>query len=156
MLDEHKWVWGVVALLVLGVLSWGIGWGTHAFINHLDPVETLPGTTASFEATLPPVLLPTSTVSVPAPEPVQMQQPTSTPAPTFTLSPAASRITVQEGDLGLYDVCRRYCSEKWPGRTVSPELDTYARQVAQLNGLAWGNRGPRITPEQELEMPACP
>ncbi len=135
---------GVVALLVLGVLSWGIGWGTHAFINHLDPVETLPGTTASFEATLPPVLLPTSTVSVPAPEPVQMQQPTSTPAPTFTLSPAASRITVQEGDLGLYTcvgdtvlrsgqegqyrqswirmLARLRSSMAWPGVTVVLEL----------------------------------
>ncbi len=60
-----------------------------------------------------------------------------------------------EGE-GLYQVCRRHCPGQWTENDVPPRLDEYAREVARVNELRWGLRGPALRKGQRLHMPPCP
>jgi hypothetical protein len=63
--------------------------------------------------------------------------------------------TVRAGE-GLFQVCRRHCRGRWPENNVPPQLERYARAVAQTNDLRWGWWGPRLETGQKLRMPPCP
>ncbi len=132
--------------LLLIIVAWGIGWGARALLN--PSTEQSPTTTVKPSATI--MVLPASTAQV---LPVQSPVPsTSTSAPSPTPVPAnLGEEIVQPGD-GLYVVCRRHCPARWPPDDA--DLEAYAREVAELNGLSWPN--PALSAGQSLRMPPCP
>jgi hypothetical protein len=91
------------------------------------------------------------TVAGPTRTPLPTAAPTAVPTPTELLD----AVTVQPGET-LYQVCQRYCANKWPSDSVEvdPELKTYAEGVARANGIDWDI--PVIYPGQVLLMPPCP
>jgi hypothetical protein len=91
---------------------------------------------------------------VPAASPESESEPTVAPTGASEVEPtliAEDSEVVQSGD-GLFQVCRRHCSERWP--PDDDALTTYAQQVAELNGLSWPD--PALSLEQVLKMPPCP
>jgi hypothetical protein len=149
-------------IILLGLVAWGIGWGARALLDRPAAQPPTPTMTARVEPTPFPTATATATAQVPiTPSPIP---PTNTPPSTFTPVPAPTTAptgpvdegaeaweVVQPGD-GLYMVCRRHCSTRWPPDDA--DLEEYAREVAQLNGLLWPN--PALSPGQELRMPRCP
>ena len=138
----------VGGIILLIVVAWGIGWGARAVLNR--PAEQAPTTTmeATTEPAAPPAASPAATAqALPADTP-----PTSTPAPSPTPSPAGLVEEIVQPGEGLYMVCRRHCPTRWPPDDA--DLETYAREVTQLNGLPWPN--PALSPGQSLRMPPCP
>jgi hypothetical protein len=105
------------------------------------------------EATLAAVA-PDVTDAPPTPDgsedvPQPSEEPTATPAVESTS--VAGEEVVQSGD-GLFQVCRRHCSERWP--PDDDALPVYAQQVAEMNALDWPD--PALSPDQVLKMPPCP
>jgi hypothetical protein len=147
-------LWGL--LILLGAVAWVVGWGTRALFDNQN--VTLPAGPGEPTISLPEAITPLTSVPTISPtlavgSPTNNSVPTSTPAPTLTPSPTEEWETVQAGD-GLYQVCRRHCLDRWPNNDVPQDLEEYARQVAELNGLHWPN--PDVYPDQGLRMPPCP
>jgi len=147
----------VVALVLLGALAWGVGWAAHSLVGRpaTDPTPEATFTLAVATATgIPATSVPTPTDDSSATaSPTSTPQPTSTPVSTLTLPPMEEWETVRQGE-GLYAVCRRHCPGKWPAYGIPPDLEGYARKVAQLNDLRWPN--PVVYKGQKLRMPPCP
>lgn len=162
----------VLVLMLLGGLAWGAGWAAHSLLD-LSTAE-LPKATAE-PASLPmatssPATPPLTATSFPA-TPLTMAPPTipplsasgtprstSTPVPTLASTPTKAWTweTVRQRDT-LYRICRRHCQGKWRSSAVPPDLEEYAREVAELNGLIWLRpNGPRLYVGQELRMLPCP
>lgn len=149
---------GVVIIVILGAMAWGIGWVAHSLLSQ----QATPPPMVAVE---PTVILMTSTFAAPtstalAASPLPAGQtgtprPTSTLRPTVTPSPTPAHAIVQPGE-GLYEICRRHCPNSWPDGGISPGLEEYARDVARINSLRWGWWGPRLKAGQRLEMPHCP
>jgi hypothetical protein len=158
----------VGVILLLGLVGWGIGWLAPRVLAPREtptptqaamptaaptivPVPTLAPTVPEATAVLPTAASPDSAAE-PSAEP--SVEPTAAPADTPEVEPtfvAEESAVVQSGD-GLFQVCRRHCSERWP--PDDDDLTTYAQQVAELNGLSWPD--PALSPEQVLKMPPCP
>ncbi len=140
----------VAVVAALGGIAWKTGWLAHSLFDRQA---------APPEPTVPPTATPTSTApaptAVPSSPPTVTLRPTSTPAPTLIPTPTESWMTVEFGE-GLYKVCRRHCLGQWPGDDVPPSLEEYAREVARVNGLKWGLRGPKLKAGQTLRIPPCP
>ncbi len=145
----------VVLLIVLGTTAWGVGWVAHDLFSR----RATPSPRPTSEPTSPPTLTVAVSITRPATSPVVVatstSRPTVTPAPTFTPTPAEEWETVRQSQ-GLYQVCRRHCPEMWTESGVPSSLEEYARQVARINGLQWGNSGPSLQNGQRLLMPPCP
>jgi len=147
----------VVALVLLGALAWSVGWVAHSLVGGGRAAATATVTATVTGATptdVPATPAPTPTdVSPAAVTPTSTPQPTSTPMSTLTLPPVEEWETVRQGE-GLYQICRRHCPGRWPAYGIPPDLEGYARKVAQLNGLRWPN--PVMHKGQKLRMPLCP
>lgn len=136
-----------VGLALLAVVAWGIGWTAHGLFAR----QATPTPTAKWPQAVPSAV-PTDTTPLPAATPPA--QPATPPATTSPPTPAPATDeweTVQSGE-GLYQVCRRHCSARWP--PDDDALTAYAGDVARLNGLAWPN--PSLSAGQRLQMPTCP
>lgn len=141
-------------IILLAVVALGIGWGANALRDRgTEPPPTPTGEPAA-PLTAPPTAT-TQALPTQSPEPPADTPPTSTPVPSPTPSPPGPAEEgweiVQPGE-GLYMVCRRHCPARWPPDDA--DLEAYARQVAQLNGLSWPD--PALSLEQRLRMPPCP
>lgn len=157
----------VGVILLLGLVGWGIGWLAP---RVLAPRET-PTPTQAARPTATRTMVPVPTAAptvpettdvpptpasddVPAASPESESEPTVAPTGASEVEPtliAEDSEVVQSGD-GLFQVCRRHCSERWP--PDDDALTTYAQQVAELNGLSWPD--PALSLEQVLKMPPCP
>lgn len=155
---ERRIVLTVVGgLILLGVLSFGLGWVTHALYAVFGATGSAPETvaTATPEAgaqELPSTPTPSPTLDVAAPTP----RATSTLQAASTSSPLDLFLEVIQSDGGLYGVCRRFCDGLWPDGQVPHGLDAYARRVAKHNGIPWPDGGPELRVGQKLEMLPCP
>ncbi|MEA3308850.1 MAG: hypothetical protein U9Q70_04975 [Chloroflexota bacterium] len=144
----------VVALVLLGALAWGVGWAAHSLVGGERAATATP--TAILTPSLTVATTPTAgPTQIPAKLATSTPQPTSTPMSTLTPPPVEEWETVRQGE-GLYQICRRHCPGRWPGTDVPSSLDAYAREVARMNGLRWGWRGPQLHKGQKLQMLPCP
>jgi hypothetical protein len=146
----------VGALIVLGAMAWGAGWGAHFL---LDRQTTRPTT----EPTLAPAALPSvahSPTDTPSPSstPAATQPQTSTPLPTAATSPTAEHnvkaLSVIASDRGLYDVVRRACG--LPKSHIFRQSEEIVQETWRLNGFVVEN--PDIHLGQEIQVPTylCP
>jgi len=150
---------------VIVIVAVGLVWGVGRVSNNPDGQS--PATTAESTAplTAPPaaatqtlviqvVATPINTLLPPADAPTSAtpaQLPSPTLIPPATLPATAGEWeNVQSGE-GLYMVCRRHCTGRWP--PDDDALATYAEAVSELNGLAWP---PDLSVGQRLQMPPCP
>ncbi len=142
----------ITIIFILVIVAVGIVWGVGRTLNSPDgqspvPLTAPPAAGTQVVATLANTLLPPAG----APTPTPALLPSPTPAPLAT-QPAAEGEweSVQSGE-GLYMVCRRHCSARWP--PDDDALASYAQAVAELNGLAWP---PALSLGQRVRMPPCP
>jgi hypothetical protein len=153
------WIGGII---LLGAVGWAIGWLVPGlFAPREMPTPTpLVRPVATRTATPVPTPVPTDISPTPAGD-----DSTTAVGPGDTVEPTAATTVdvigptliaeenevVQSGD-GLFQVCRRHCSERWP--PDDDALTVYAQQVAEMNGMDWPD--PALSPGQILKMPPCP
>ncbi len=145
----------ITVFFVLFIVLVGLIWGVRMAFKPDEPSPTttvtpnapLVASPTAVTPVLPAAISPTPPATVPPPAtstPMSQVVPTSVPV-------GQAEETVQSGE-GLYMVCRRHCSGRWP--PDDDALATYAQDVAELNGLSWPS--PALSPGQSLRMPACP
>jgi len=143
------------ALLVLGMVAWGVGWAAHSLFDRwaTRPTERLEPTALPAVTPTPGLAIPiTPSSPSPAEKPASTLLPTSTPRPTLTSSPVPRvRTYVAQPNQGLAKIAGIVC----PDLVSYPDRLNFARQIQQSNPDKIQNIDD-VPVGVELVIPPCP